>query len=253
MVDPAETQQVVDGIIAACRVKVKRYVVNEVFYSPQGEGARAGSMNVFVRMAGCNLQCVKAEPGRMLTGRDIDAGFNCDTDFRDGEKLEAGEVIDRVRQADESASGCGWVIVTGGEPTLQLDDALVSAFHEAGYKVAVETNGTIDPEAWPSKLVDWISCSPKRGSAVKLKAASEVRVVVDDGAEPDAHGIEATHYFVSPAFKAPKVSGMWGDWRSRGYDSPRPQEPALLWAIEWCKRNPQWRLSVQQHKAWGVR
>jgi len=220
----------------------KLYHINEVFYSPQGEGARQGSMNVFLRFAGCNLQCSVHKEG-----------FNCDTDFRFGDKLTAQQVVERVLQADTSANGCGWVIATGGEPALQLDEELVRALGEAGYLIALETNGTMPI---PPGVV-WVSCSPKPMSPVVIKQANEVRVVVWPGKFPDDHGIEAPHYFVSPAFEAPSMeeqdtyrSEIGKAWNGDGNTIDRD---AVAWAVKYCEQNPKWKLSLQIHKLIGVR
>lgn len=225
-------------------MKIKSYVVNEVFYSPQGEGARAGEMSVFLRFAGCNLQCAVEREG-----------FNCDTDFAKGDRLSLAEVIQRVLDHDEVyaatkgsdvLSTCGWVVLTGGEPTLQADDALVAALHEAGYRVAIETNGT---NPLPRGL-DFVACSPKKGHKPLITSATEVRVVLGAVGEiPDPQGIRADYYFVSPAFKAPPVEVIAG-WKA----SPADKSDALVaWALHYIRQNPRWRLSLQTHKLLGVR
>lgn len=222
------------------------YHVNECFYSLQGEGARAGTANVFLRFAFCNLQCVDLKKlGRPLQGTEVDAGFNCDTDFAKGEKMTLERVVSLVRDTDEGR--CKWVILTGGEPTLQADAPLLKALRVAGYKIAIETNGTrmIDGHG----LIDWVSCSPKRGSKVALLSASEVRVVVEPGQEPNAHGISAVHYFVSPACLAPTADKM-----ERWESGPRDfVQEAISWATDWCLKHPRWRVSLQTHKILGLR
>jgi 7-carboxy-7-deazaguanine synthase len=229
---------------------MKTYGINECFYSPQGEGHRAGTMNVFLRFMACNLQCVDASKmDRPLKGNEIDAGFFCDTDFHRGVKTALDEVLALVKQTDESRAvlekGCGWVICTGGEPTLQLDAPLVEGLHRLGYKVAIETNGTRPvPHG-----VDWVSCSPKPGSQVVIEYADEIRVVLRAGEEPDSHKIKSAHRFVSPAFRAvpaDKIESFRGGWADLDPE-------ALSWCLGFIKFNPLWRISVQQHKAWGVR
>lgn len=234
---------------------MKVYSVNEMFYSLQGEGRRAGTANVFLRFAGCNLQCVVEASGK--DPREVEAGFNCDTDFRRGDKMTAEEVVERVVALDKSKAvdngrrpaRVGWVIATGGEPTLQLDTALVARLASAGYSTALETNGT---KADLPAGVRWVSCSPKPGSKVLLQQADEVRCVIRPGQQPDAMGVKAKHYFVSPAFHAPTVEALdqLGGWDA---DEADLAAEALEWAISWCLENPRWRLSVQQHKLWGVR
>jgi organic radical activating enzyme len=229
---------------------MKTYSVNECFYSLQGEGARAGSPNVFLRFAGCNLQCVNAdELRRPLAGNEINAGFFCDTDFRKGEKLSLEEVVELVKKTDTSrptnVDGCRWVIATGGEPSLQLDKALIEALNVEGYLIAIETNGT---RPLPYGL-DWVSCSPKRGTEVRISRANEVRVVIGRGEEPFAHGIHADHYFVSPRFHSVEAE-LLPSWRHTQGDLDADD---LRWAIDFCKANPKWKLSIQAHKVWGVR
>ena len=230
--------------------RVKTYSINECFYSPQGEGHRSGTMNVFLRFAGCNLQCVDAKKlDRPLQGNEIDAGFHCDTDFAKVQKLTLEEVIDLVKKTDKG--GCGWVILTGGEPTLQADSALIRALRRARYYIAIETNGT----RWADILdegddpVDFVSCSPKPGSKIELDEASEVRCVAKAGQIPNDGGIKARHYFVSPACDAPtadKITGFHGSVADFNRE-------AMAWAVEYCSAHPKWRVSLQIHKILNVR
>lgn len=226
----------------------KVYTIRECFYSLQGEGARAGTPNVFLRFAGCNLACSVAREG-----------FNCDTDFSFGERLTLGGVLSLVKRTDKG--DCKAIILTGGEPTLQVDEALLVALHHAGYYICIETNGTkpvpMAREAG-AKGVDYIACSPKPQSRIALRRADEVRCVVQAGQEPDAMGVVASTYFVSPAFQAPgdvHAAREGGDWTSSPDDI---DSLAVDWAVSICKRAPaewgaiRWRLSVQQHKLWGV-
>ena len=198
---------------------MERYFVNEIFYSLQGEGVRAGTPNLFLRLSRCNLAC------RVETH-----GFDCDTEFESGRWLTPGEIVDELRQLSAS---CGWVILTGGEPALQVDAELIAALHEAGYMLAVETNGSI---ALPSGI-DWITVSPKVAEhAVRQRTAHEVKYVRGHGQGIPRTAVEAEHYLISPAFDGAEVD-------------PR----TLDWCIRLCKDNPPWRLSVQQHKTWRVR
>ncbi len=116
------------------------YAVNEIFYSIQGEGVRAGTPNVFVRFQGCNLKCIA----------DGEAGFDCDTEFDSGRKLERQELLQEM--AALVPRGQTWAcILTGGEPMLQVDNALVQALNAEGWYIAIETNGT---KTVPTSLVD---------------------------------------------------------------------------------------------------
>ncbi len=196
-----------------------RYLVNEIFYSLQGEGVRAGTPNVFVRLARCNQEC------RVETH-----GFDCDTEFESGRWMVASEIAGEARQLSPA---CGWMILTGGEPALQVDAELIEALHAAGFQLAIETNGSV---ALPPGI-DWITVSPKVAEhAVRQREAHEVKYVRGHGQGLPRTVVTADHYLISPAFD--------GD----GMD-PR----ALAWCIRLCRDNPPWRLSVQQHKLWRVR
>lgn len=224
------------------------YAVTEMFCSPQGEGARAGELSVFVRFAGCNMQC-------SVDGKE---GFNCDTDFRYvGFRLKAAELAHLARQESKTARH---VIFTGGEPTLQLTEELLAEFRAVGFRLCLETNGTRGCDwnggEWLGPI-DWVSCSPKPGSNVVITTASEVRVVVSEQhPEPDDHGIRAAYYFVSPAFIAATAADQ-DAWReARGYAHPelnQPKRAAVAAALAAVRKDPRWRISTQQHKAWGVR
>jgi organic radical activating enzyme len=207
---------------------VKRYRVNEVFGPTlQGEGARAGSVNWWLRFAGCNLTC----------SRDGEAGFDCDTDFSGGRLLDAPQVLDALLALvpERFAHRERWLVVSGGEPGMQLDDDLVRVLRAPpGFRVAVETNGTYSlPE------VDWVSCSPKTAEhTLRLgRKVDELRYVRHVGQALPKPALEADHYFVSPAFEAD------GSLRRETLD----------WCVRLCLDNPRWRLSVQQHKLWRVR
>jgi 7-carboxy-7-deazaguanine synthase len=196
-----------------------RYRVNEIFYSLQGEGVRAGTPNLFLRFSRCNLAC-KVETH----------GFDCDTEFESGRWMTLPEIVAEFRQL---SSTCDWVILTGGEPALQADREMVDALHAAGYKLAIETNGSFPlPEG-----IDWITVSPKVAEhAVRQRRANEVKYVRGHGQAIPKTVVEAEHYLISPAFEGAEAD-------------PR----TLDWCIRLCKENPPWRLSVQQHKLWRVR
>lgn len=201
---------------------MRKYRVAEVFCSPQGEGARAGVLHVFVRFAGCNLACSKEAEG-----------FDCDTDFSNGRNLDAAGLVDEVREA---GGACRWVLLTGGEPALQADAELVEALHEAGYRVAVETNGT---RALPAS-VDWVSVSPKTAEhALRVGRADELRYVRAARQELPKPSLKVPdeRLFVSPAFEP----------------EGRPTVETLRWCLELVRRDPRWRLSMQAHKLLGLR
>lgn len=202
-----------------------RYRVNEVFKSLQGEGVRAGTLNVFVRLSGCNMRC-RVEPGEKSPG-----GFDCDTEFESGRWYSAAELFAWV---NEVAGDCHWVIFTGGEPALQLDARLVETFRAGGFSMAIETNGSVDVS--PLNL-DWVTVSPKVAEhAVRQMTASEVKYVRANGQGIPRPTCVAEHKLLSPAF-----------------DGLRLDPESLAWCKRLIDENPDWRLSVQQHKAWGVR
>lgn len=205
----------------------KTYAINECFYSLQGEGVRAGTANVFVRFSGCNLRCDVAE-GPLSPG-----GFACDTEFMSGRKLTLPEVHEWIQKCSKD---CRWLILTGGEPGLQVDQQFVDYFHSLDYQMAIETNGTIDLSKLSPGL-DWITLSPKVAEhAVKQLTANEIKYVRGWGQGIPKPVAKAYHYLISPAASGLEI----------------PQE-TLQWTIKLCLENPQWRLSVQQHKAWAVR
>jgi len=209
------------------------YTINEIFWSPQGEGMRVGQMSAFVRFTGCNLRCAM-EPGPRSPG-----GFDCDTEFMSGRKMTAEEIMDEVRTA------CGlsheylelhgaWVVFTGGEPGLQVDKELVDLLHIGGFRCAIETNGSVCLDGLG---LDWITVSPKVAEhAVRQLTADEVKYVRGYGQALPKPACHATHQLISPAF-----NGLTIDRK------------ALDWCLQLIKEDPSWRLSVQMHKAWSVR
>lgn len=206
-------------------MKAKHYQVNEIFYSLQGEGARSGSPNVFVRFAGCNMLCRK-EPGVRSPG-----GFDCDTEFSSGRALTAQGLLKEVQKV---GGGCKWIILTGGEPALQLDALLIAVLRKAGYHLAIETNGTI---ALPPGL-DWITISPKTAEhSIRQRVASEVKYVRALGqALPRPTVAKAEHYYLSPAFDGCALS-----------------QGNMDWCVKLCKENPKWKLNLQIHKLLRIR
>ena len=204
------------------------YSIKEIFYTLQGEGAHAGRPAVFCRFSGCNL----------WTGREADRATAvctfCDTDFvgTDGERggkfkqadLLAAE-IDGLWPATHTASK--YVVFTGGEPLLQLDTALIDAMHARGFTIAIETNGTLPvPEG-----VDWICVSPKMGSTLVVARGSEIKVVIPQAGQDLAayEGLDFEHFFV------------------QAMDGPLAAQNLQL-AINTCRANPKWKLSLQTHK-----
>lgn len=203
------------------------YKIKEIYYTLQGEGAQTGRPAVFLRFTGCNL----------WTGLEKDRPKAicqfCDTDFRgmDGENggsYSADALATKITKLWGGTSlGKPYVVCTGGEPLLQLDEPLIEAFHRAGLEVAVETNGTCEAPAG----LDWICVSPKAGADLILEKGDEMKLVFPQpGAMPEQFShLDFEHFFIQPM------------------DGPRTEENTKL-AIDFCLKNPQWRLSLQTHK-----
>ncbi|WP_334119997.1 7-carboxy-7-deazaguanine synthase [Limnobacter sp.] len=212
------------------------YTVKEMFYTLQGEGAQAGRAAVFCRFAGCNL----------WTGREEDRATAvckfCDTDFVGTDGVGGGKFKEAAVLAQaiadtfkgDPSQGLPYVVFTGGEPTLQLDSALVDAVHAQGFEIAIETNGTLPVPAG----VDWICVSPKFGSELVQTTGHELKVVVPQvGQNLDALGqLAFDHYFVQAMDDA----------------DPVRKAQNMQVAIQTCLNKPQWRLSVQTHKVIGM-
>lgn len=208
------------------------YAVKERFLTLQGEGAQAGRAAVFLRFAGCNL----------WSGHERDRAAAvcrfCDTDFvgtdgaGGGRFRDAGGLAAHVASAwPAGAGGRPYVVCTGGEPLLQLDAALVDALHARGFEVAVETNGTIAAPAG----VDWICVSPKAGAPLVQRSGHELKLVFrQEDAPPER--------FEALDFKRFYLQPMDGPDRARHTAD----------AVDWCRRRPQWRLSLQTHKLIGI-
>ena len=209
------------------------YSVKEIFYTLQGEGIQAGRAAVFCRFAGCNL----------WSGQEKDRAQAicqfCDTDFVGTDGTFGGRYPNAEALADmmadqwpKSVQGPRFCVLTGGEPLLQVDEALVGALHARGFEIAVETNGTQDP---PIGL-DWICVSPKAGAPLKLTRGSELKLVFPQaGAMPDQFtGLDFDHFLLQPM-----------DGPDQGVNTKR--------AIDYIQAHPNWRLSVQTHKFTGIR
>jgi 7-carboxy-7-deazaguanine synthase len=206
------------------------YAVKELYYTLQGEGAQAGRAAVFLRFAGCNL----------WSGREEDrAGAVCtfcDTDFVGVDGPGGGRFADADALADAVAAqwpggGKPYAVCTGGEPLLQLDAALIDAFHARGFEVGVETNGTI---AAPAGL-DWICVSPKAAAPVVQTSGHELKLVYPQAlARPDRfEGLAFEHFLIQPM------------------DGP-DRDANTAAALAFVRANPRWRLSVQTHKMLGI-
>jgi 7-carboxy-7-deazaguanine synthase (Cx14CxxC type) len=207
------------------------YAVKEIFKTLQGEGAQAGRAAVFCRFAGCNLWS-----GREVDRSEAVCSF-CDTDFVGTDGPGGGRFHTAAALADAIAETWGpgaerrMVVLTGGEPLLQLDAGLIGAMHARGFRVAVETNGTI---AAP-RGIDWICVSPKAGAALEQRHGQELKLVYPQaGAQPDLfEGLDFEHFFLQPM------------------DGPDLRHNMEL-AIAYCLDHPRWRISLQTHKLMGI-
>lgn len=211
------------------------YAVKETFYTLQGEGRNAGRAAVFLRFAGCNLWSGRAED--RARGPGVCSRW-CDTDFvgisgPGGGRFERAEALARhVASAWRGGeSGHRLVVCTGGEPLLQLDEGLVSALHEQGFEVAIETNGTLPVP----RGVDWVCVSPKGGGELVVRSGHELKLVVPQaGVDPrELEGLDFEHFYMQPL------------------DGPERSANTRL-AVEYCLAHPRWRLSVQAHKVLGI-
>jgi len=208
------------------------YAVKEIFKTLQGEGAQMGRAAVFCRFAGCNL----------WSGREADRASSvcifCDTDFvgmdgtRGGRFADAEALAAAIDAEWAGSSQHRYVVLTGGEPLLQVDDVLVDALHARGFEVGVETNGT---QPAPSGL-DWICVSPKADADLVLRTGHELKLVYpQEKALPGRfEHLAFEHFFLQPM------------------DSPTAAAN-LEAAIAYCTDNPRWRLSLQSHKMIGIR
>ena len=207
------------------------YAVKEIFLTLQGEGAHAGRAAVFCRFTGCNL----------WTGREEDRHEAvctfCDTEFvgmdgtLGGRYATADDLADTI--AAQWAGGANrYVVLTGGEPLLQVDKAFIDALHARGFEIGIETNGTLEPPA----AMDWVCVSPKANAELKLRAGHELKLVYPQAAAMPER-------FESLAFERFSLQPMDGP------DAAANTERA----IDYCLKHPQWRLSLQTHKTLGIR
>ena len=207
------------------------YSVKEIFKTLQGEGGQAGRAAVFCRFAGCNL----------WSGREEDRATAvcqfCDTDFVGTDGVGGGrfassdELADAIEAAWNGKRDLRYVVFTGGEPLLQLDDALIAAVAARGFAIAIETNGTI---AAP-KGIDWICVSPKAEADLVQTSGQELKLVYPQAtALPDRfEHLDFQHFFLQPM------------------DGPERERNTEL-AVNYCLRHPRWRISLQTHKLMGI-
>lgn len=178
--------------------------INNIFYSLQGEGRNTGRAAIFIRFAGCNLRC----------------SF-CDTEFNTYREMSDEDILSAIRDYPSR-----FVVLTGGEPTLQVDEAFVDLLHQQGYEVAMESNGT---RPAPRNL-DWLTVSPKQKPV--YQRCSEVKVVFTDAEHVSDFELEADYYYLQPCDT--------GD--------PERNKAITQACVEYIKQHPKWRLSLQTHK-----
>ena len=197
--------------------------VNDIFYSLQGEGRNTGRAAVFVRFSGCNLRC----------------SF-CDTDFSSFREMTSDEIIKEISQYPAR-----FVVLTGGEPTLQVTVAFVDQLHEAGFEVAIETNGTLPiPEN-----IDWVTVSPKGspfstsplGEGYVGRKADEIKVIFDGKINPEDY----------LPFPQEGISGVLFYLQPCDVGDPVRNKEIVDACVAYIKEHPQWRLSLQTHKLVG--
>jgi 7-carboxy-7-deazaguanine synthase (Cx14CxxC type) len=208
------------------------YAVKEIFYTLQGEGRNAGRAAVFCRFAGCNLWT-----GREADRADAICTF-CDTDFvgtdgsGGGRFVDADSLAHAIASAWDGTTGPRFVVLTGGEPLLQVDQTLVNALHGKCFEIAIETNGTLLPPAG----IDWICVSPKAGTTLALTQGNELKLVYpQSGALPhEFEGLDFGNFLLQPMDGA-------------------GHEANTAAAAAYCLAHPRWRLSLQTHKLLGIR
>ncbi len=206
------------------------YAIKEIFYTLQGEGANAGRAAVFCRFAGCNLWS-----GREQDRAKADCQF-CDTDFVGTDGEGGGKFATADDLADACAkvaggAGATFIVLTGGEPMLQVDGELIDSLHARGFTVAIETNGTLPVP----RAIDWICVSPKAGTDLRQRSGDELKLVFPQAdLDPETvAGLAFSHRYLQPM---------------DGPDSKANTDRA----IAYCKAHPGWRLSVQTHKLLGI-
>lgn len=211
------------------------YSVKEIYYTLQGEGAHTGRPAVFLRFAGCNLWSGREEHRPQAICRFCDTQF-VGVDGQGGGKFEtAGDLAAAVSShwGEDREGSQPYVVCTGGEPLLQLDTAAIDALHDAGFEVGVESNGTIPAPHG----IDWLCVSPKGTAKLQQRSGDELKLVypqVEGEAQPvEFEGLSFQHFFLQPL------------------DDPA-REGNTLRTIEYCLRNPRWKLSLQTHKYLGI-
>ena len=211
------------------------YAVKEIFFTLQGEGANSGRAAVFCRFSGCNLWTGREEDRHRATCQFCDTDF-FGTDGTGGGRFVTAEqlaqAVAAAWPADSSPRARRFVVCTGGEPLLQLDEPLIAALHAHGFVIAVETNGTQPvPEG-----IDWVCVSPKASAELLVRRGSELKLVFpQEGALPQSfEELEFEHFYLQPMDGADQANNT-------------------RLALQYCLEHPQWKLSIQTHKLLGIR
>ena len=208
-----------------------KYRIKEIFFTQQGEGKNTGKDFILVRFSGCNLWSGQEKHRASAICKFCDTDFY-GTDGINGGKYQAKELIEKIKSLWISADSQIRVVLTGGEPLLQVDKGLISALKKENIYIAVETNGTLEaPDG-----IDWICMSPKANTEIKLRKGSEVKVVYPQkNLNPDNFNVlDFKNFYIQPM-------------DSENYEDNVSQ------SVKFCMQNPNWKLSLQTHKILGIR
>ena len=208
-----------------------KYRIKEIFFTQQGEGKNTGKDFIFVRFSGCNLWSGQEKHRASAICKFCDTDFY-GTDGINGGKYQAKELIKKIKSLWISADSQIRVVLTGGEPLLQVDKGLINALKTENIYIAVETNGTLEaPDG-----IDWICMSPKANTEIKLRKGSEVKVVYPQkNLNPDNFNVlDFKNFYIQPM-------------DSENYEDNVSQ------SVKFCMQNPNWKLSLQTHKILGIR
>ena len=208
-----------------------KYRIKEIFFTQQGEGKNTGKDFIFVRFSGCNLWSGQEKHRASAICKFCDTDFY-GTDGINGGKYQAKELIEKIKSLWISADSQIRVVLTGGEPLLQVDKGLISALKKENIYIAVETNGTLEaPDG-----IDWICMSPKANTEIKLRKGSEVKIVYPQkNLNPDNFNVlDFKNFYIQPM-------------DSKNYEDNVSQ------SVKYCMQNPNWKLSLQTHKILGIR
>jgi len=205
------------------------YAIKELYYTIQGEGYHTGRVAVFCRFSGCNLWTGLEKDRENAICKFCDTNF-WGTDGLNGGKYDLDALVDMIKSVHPSGEEI-FVVFTGGEPALQLDEALVSALHDIGAVLAIETNGTLE---LPDGL-DWITVSPKANTEIVVTKGHELKLVFPQLENHPQHyeALDFEHYYLQP------MDGL-------------TVEESTKSCIQYCKENPKWKLSLQTHKILGI-